>query len=75
MNEQYELSDDQCDRLVALVMDKLAAMHSDKYGLTHVLDLNPSITAHHSLRRTIVRAAYEVGKQVGAAAAIGEAMP
>lgn len=60
-NSQHTLTDDQCDHLVALTMDKLASKHSSKYGTTHALDLNPSITEHHSLRRSIVRAAYALG--------------
>jgi hypothetical protein len=55
------LTDDQCDRLVAKVMDKLAAKHSDQYGTTHAMDLNPSITEHHTLRRSVVQAAYMLG--------------
>ncbi|MFN8995339.1 MAG: hypothetical protein ACK5X3_16965 [Pseudomonadota bacterium] len=61
MAEKHELSDEQCDRLVALTMDKLAA----KNGI-HALDLDDSLTNHHSLRRSIVRAAFELGKTAGA---------
>lgn len=60
MNEM-PLTDDQCDRLVAKVMDKLAAKHSDQYGATHAMDLNPSITEHHTLRCSVVQAAYMLG--------------
>ena len=65
MSNEHDLTDEQCDRLVALTMDKLAQKHSDQYGAMHALDLNPSITEHHSLRRSVVRAAYELGKLVG----------
>jgi hypothetical protein len=59
--DEMPLTDDQCDRLVAKVMDKLAAKHSDQYGTMHAMDLNPSITAHHTLRHALVRAAYMLG--------------
>ena len=57
MTEQL-LSDEQCDRLVAKVMDKLAEKHST---FTNALDLNPNIAEHHTLRRSIVQAAYMLG--------------
>ena len=60
MPEQL-LSDEQCDRLVTKVMDKLAAKHSTLYGPTNALDLNPNIAEHHTLRRSIVQAAYMLG--------------
>ena len=59
------LTDEQCDRLVALTMDKLAQKHSTPNGAMHAVDLNPSVTEHHALRRSIVRAAYELGKLAG----------
>jgi hypothetical protein len=59
--DELKLSDDQCDLLVAKVLDKLAAKASNQYGLMHALDLNPSITEHHTLRRGLVRAAYMLG--------------
>lgn len=65
MNDEHELSDDQCDILVAMTMDKLAKKHSTPNGAMHALDMNPSITEHHSLRRSIVRAAYDLGKIAG----------
>jgi hypothetical protein len=65
MNDEHDLTDDQCDRLVALTMDKLAQEHGTRNGAMHAIDLNPSITEHHSLRRSIVRAAYELGKLAG----------
>lgn len=54
-------TEDQCDQLVAKVMDNIAAKASDQYGTVHALDLNPSITEHHTLRRGLVRAAYMLG--------------
>ena len=54
---EQDLSDKQCDRLVAMAMDALAK----KYGMC-ADDLNPDIMEHHSLRRSIVRVAYELGK-------------
>jgi hypothetical protein len=65
MSNEHDLTDEQCDRLVALTMDKLAAKHSTANGRMHALDMNPSITEHHSLRRSVVRAAYELGKLAG----------
>ena len=65
MDEKHELTDEQCDRLVALTMDKLAQKHSTPNGAMHAVDLNPSITEHHALRRSIVRTAYELGKLAG----------
>ena len=62
MNEQHEMTDEQCDRLVALTMDRLANKYNS--GMRGI-DLNPSITEHHSLRRSIVRTAYELGKLAG----------
>ena len=62
MSEELKPTDEQCDRIVALTMDKLAAKGCDQYGDMHALDLNPNIMEHHSLRRSIVRAAYGVGE-------------
>ena len=55
------LTEDQCDRLVLKVMEKLAAHRCDQYGAIKPSDLNPDITEHHSLRRGIVQAAYLLG--------------
>lgn len=52
-----ELSDEACDSLVAKTMDKIA----EKNGV-HALDLQTDISAHSSLRRSIVRTAFELGK-------------
>ena len=54
-------TDDQCDLLTAKVLDKIAAKASDQYGAMRAVDLNPSITEHHTLRRGVVRAAYMLG--------------
>ena len=59
--DELPMTDDQCDRLVAKVMDKLAAKGCNQYGTMHASDLNPNITEHHSLRRGIVQAAYLLG--------------
>lgn len=58
---QYVLTDDQCDLLVADVLDKLAKKASKKYSPMHACDLNPNITEHHALRRDLVREAYMLG--------------
>ncbi len=65
MEQEHELSDDACDRLVAATMDKLAQKAGGEFPM-HALDLNPDIMAHHTLRRSIVRVAYELGKTVAA---------
>ena len=57
MDAEQELSDEQCDRLVEDLMEKLAL----KIRLRAV-DLNPDILAHHTLRRALVRVAYALGK-------------
>ena len=62
MSEELKPTNEQCDRLVALTMDKLAATGCGQYGDRHALDLNPNIMEHHSLRRSIVRAAYMLGE-------------
>jgi hypothetical protein len=61
MAEQHALTDDQCDRLVALTMDKIAAKHN-----MHALELNADLREHHALRRAIVRAAYMLGQLAAA---------
>ena len=61
MMNELPLTDNQCDRLVLKVMEKLAAGASDQYGTVRAADLNPNITEHHSLRRSIVQAAYILG--------------
>jgi hypothetical protein len=66
---EHELSDEQCDRIVALTMDKIAAKHN-----MHALDLNSDVQVHHGLRRSIVRAAYELGKLVPTASAPSHAL-
>lgn len=68
MSEELKPTDEQCDRIVALTMDKLASKRRDQYGDMHALDLNPNIMEHHSLRRSIVRAAYMLG-EIGSRAA------
>ena len=65
MNDDHDLTDDQCDQLVALAMDKLAQNYSTPNGEMHAVDLNPSVIEHHALRRSIVRSAYKIGKLVG----------
>jgi DnaJ-domain-containing protein 1 len=59
--ENHAMTEYHCDRLTAKVMDKLAEKASDQYGAIHAMDLNPSITAHHTLRHALVRAAYMLG--------------
>lgn len=57
MEQEHDLSDEQCDRLVAVTMDVLAAKVD-----AHAFDLNRDIMEHHTLRRSIVRVAYNLGK-------------
>ena len=59
--DELPMTNDHCDRLVAKVMDKIAAKASDQYRTVHARDLNPNITEHHALRRGIVQAAYLLG--------------
>lgn len=51
------LTDDDCDRIAAQVIDKIAASH----GL-HGLELNTDIRHHNTLRRALIRAAYAFNK-------------
>lgn len=46
------LTDDECDAIVARVMDEVAKAK----GLEHAMHLNADITTQHTLRRAIVRA-------------------
>jgi hypothetical protein len=62
MSEELKPTDDQCDRLVSLTMEKLAAKGCDQYGDMTWTDLNPNIVEHHALRRSIVRVAYGAGE-------------
>lgn len=47
-----EWTDEECDKLVAQTMDKVAAAKD-----MHATEINPDITTHWTLRRAIVRAA------------------
>lgn len=47
------LTDEQCDKAAAQAMDRVAAARR-----LHALDLNPDITAHHTLRREMIRTGY-----------------
>lgn len=42
-----------CDKAAAQAMDRIAAAKN-----MHALDLNPDVTAHHTLRRELIRAGY-----------------
>ena len=52
------LTDDECDKLAAQTMDRIA----DAKGM-HALDLNPNILEHHTLRRELIRAGTAHGIQ------------
>lgn len=56
------LSDDDCDKLAAQAMDRLAASKPQPF---HALDLNANITEHHSLRRALIRAGFESEVRIG----------
>lgn len=47
------LTDEECDKAAAQAMDRVAAAKG-----MHALDLNPDVTAHHTLRRELIRAGY-----------------
>lgn len=49
------LTDEDCDKAAAQAMDRVAAKKN-----LHALELNPDITAHHTLRRELVRAGYAI---------------
>ena len=51
------LTDEQCDKLVATVMDAVAK----EKGLDHAMNLNGDITTQSALRRALVRAAHGIG--------------
>jgi hypothetical protein len=64
MSEQHEMTDEQCDRLVDKVMESLAR----KYAETMPVEcLNSDIKKHPALGRSVVRAAYMLGKMAGEA--------
>lgn len=75
MSEELKPTDDQCDRLVSLTMEKLAAKGCDQYGDMTCTDLNPNIMEHHALRRSIVRVAYGAGEAEAIAAWSRRAQP
>jgi len=75
MSEELKPTDDQCDRLVSLTMEKLAAKGCDQYGDMTWTDLNPNIVEHHALRRSIVRVAYGAGEAEAIAAWNRRAQP
>ena len=54
--DELKPTNEQCDRLVALTMDKLAKTHG-----YHAMHLNADVREHGSLRRGIVRTAYMLG--------------
>lgn len=65
--QTFELSDEACDRLVAATMDELARERE-----MHALELNPDITTHHTLRRSLVRAAVKLGRATASEAPAAE---
>jgi hypothetical protein len=54
---QQPLSDEECDKLVAEVIDAVAK----EKGLDHAMHLNADITTQSTLRRAIVRRAHGIG--------------
>ena len=59
MDEEFELNEEACDKLYGLIFAKLANSNRMR-----VEDISTDIEKHHTLRRTIVRTAYELGKTV-----------
>jgi hypothetical protein len=50
--EPSELTDEQCDKIAAQTMDRVAALK----GLEHATHLNTDISVSHTLRRELIRA-------------------
>ena len=57
MEEVFELSEKACDKLYGLILAKLANSNRMR-----VEDISTDVETHHTLRRAIIRTAYELGK-------------
>lgn len=53
-------SAEDCDKAAAQAMDQLAASKRQPF---HALDLNPNVMEHHSLRRALIRAGFNLATQ------------
>ena len=62
MDEDFELCEQACDKLYGLILAKLA--NSNR---VRVEDISTDVETHHTLRRAIIRTAYELGKTVAEA--------
>lgn len=59
MDEEFEPSEQDCDKLYGFILSKLANSNRMR-----VEDISTDVEKHHTLRRTIIRTAYELGKTV-----------
>ena len=57
MDDELELGDQACDKLYGLILAKLANSNRMR-----VEDISTDVETHHTLRRAIIRTAYELGK-------------
>ena len=62
MDEDFELSEQACDKLYGLILAKLANSNRMR-----VEDISTDVEVHYTLRRAIMQAAYELGKTVAEA--------
>ena len=62
MEDEFELSDQACDKLYNLILAKMANTNR-----VRVEDISTDVEKHYTLRRAIVRTAYELGKTVAEA--------
>ena len=62
MDEEFELSEQACDKLYGLILEKLANSNS-----LRVEDISTDVEKHRTLRRALIRTAYELGKTVAEA--------
>ena len=62
MAEEFDLSEDACDKIYELLLAKLANSNRMR-----VEDISTDVETHRTLRRAIIRTAYELGKTVAMA--------
>ena len=62
MDKEFDLSDQACDKLYGLILAKLANSNRMR-----VEDISTNVETHRTLRRAIIRTAYELGKTVAEA--------
>ena len=62
MAEEFDLSEDACDKIYELLLAKLANSNRMR-----VEDISTDVETHRTLRRAIIRTAYELGKTVAEA--------